>query len=84
MTSLVAGALSMATMLPASAAVIIDNTTTGRYNAGLGTSLDTIGVNDPIPCANSGCMDLTLNFGSAPNLSAASAALGSSERVRRR
>ena len=74
--SIVAGALSMTAMLPASAALIIDNTTTGNYNAGLGTSLDTLGVNDPIPCANVGCGDATLSFGSAPNLGAASVALG--------
>ncbi len=74
--SLIAGALSLAAVLPASAALIIDNTTTGNYNAGLGTSLDTNGFGDPIPCANSVCGDLALNFATAPNLSAASAALG--------
>ncbi len=74
--SLIAGAMSMAAMLPASAALIIDNTTTGKYNTGLGILLDTNGFSDPIPCANMGCGDAMLNFASAPNLSAASAALG--------
>lgn len=60
----------------AAAAVIIDNTTQGLYNSGLGTLLDTNGVNDPFPCANVACGDSTLNFPTAPNLANASAQLG--------
>lgn len=56
------------------AAVIIATST--YYNSGLGTSLDTSGNTDPFPCANSACGDLTVNYPTAPNLSAASAALG--------
>ncbi len=60
----------------ANAVVILNNSSTGYYNSGLGTSLDTLGVNDPFPCANVACGDATLNFPTAPNLSAAAGALG--------
>jgi hypothetical protein len=64
----------------ATAAVIIDGSTQGRYN-GLGLLLDTGTApdptnTDPFPCANVGCGDLTVAFPTAPDLSAASAALG--------
>lgn len=58
----------------APAAVIIATNT--YYNNGLGTSLDTAGVTDPFPCANIACGDAAVNYPTAPNLSAASAALG--------
>lgn len=60
----------------ANAAVILDNNSMGRYNASIGTTLDTSGVSDPFPCANVLCGDLTVNFASAPDLSAAASALG--------
>jgi hypothetical protein len=60
----------------ANATTILNNGSAGYYNAGLGTLLDTTGVNDPFPCANVGCGDSTLTFLSAPDLSAAAAPLG--------
>jgi hypothetical protein len=63
----------------ASAVVIISNATPGYYNQGLGTSLDstpnvfTIG---PFPCANVACGDSNETYATAPNLAAASGALG--------
>jgi hypothetical protein len=60
----------------ANAAVILDNASTGYYNAGLGTLLDSVVPNAPFPCANVGCGDATLSFLSAPDLSAAAAPLG--------
>lgn len=59
------------------AAVILNTASLGLYNSGIGTSLDTNNNNDPFPCANGACGDLTLNFATAPDLTAASAALGS-------
>ena len=73
--ALTAIALSLVTTT-AGAAVILDNSSTGRYNASLGVSLDTSGPSDPFPCANVGCGDAGLSFATAPDLSAASAALG--------
>lgn len=60
----------------AHAVPIVTNSTQGYYNSGLGTLLDTSGINDPFPCANVGCGDVTINYPSAPNLSAAAAQLG--------
>lgn len=60
----------------ANAAVILNNTSQGRYNASIGTVLDTNGVSDPFPCANVACGDATLSFPSAPNLSPAAGVLG--------
>jgi hypothetical protein len=60
----------------ADAAIILDNSSLGRYNAALGTSLDTMGNMDPFPCANVACGDLTVNFPAAPDLSAAAGVLG--------
>lgn len=60
----------------ASAVVIIDNSSQGYYNAGLNTSLDTNGVNDPFPCANVACGDATVTYPTAPDLSAGAGALG--------
>jgi hypothetical protein len=62
----------------ASAAVIINNSTPGYYNAGLGTSLDSpTGVfTDPFPCANVQCGDTTETYATAPNLAAAATPLG--------
>ncbi|HTE39817.1 MAG TPA: hypothetical protein VK629_03255 [Steroidobacteraceae bacterium] len=61
----------------AHAVAIVDNSTFGYYNNGLGQVLDTLGTNDPFPCANVACGDSTLTFLTAPNLSAAAGALGS-------
>ena len=58
------------------AAVIIANGQNGYYNSGLGTILDTNGVNDPFPCANVACGDATVSYPTAPNLAAGAAALG--------
>jgi hypothetical protein len=71
--TLVALALGAST---ASAAVIINNSSQGYYNAGLGQLLDTNGNLDPFPCANVGCGDATVNYPAAPDLSAASGQLG--------
>lgn len=60
----------------AGAAVVLDTNSTGRYNNAIGTLLDTSGVNDPFPCANGTCGDVTISYASAPDLSAASAVLG--------
>jgi hypothetical protein len=60
----------------ASAAVILDNTSTGRYNSALGMLLDTLGANDPFPCANVACGDSTASFPTAPSLAAAAVPLG--------
>src|SRR5687768_16268518 len=60
----------------ANAVTIVNNSTLGYYNSGLGTSLDTLGVSDPFPCANVGCGDSSLTFLSAPNLAAAAGPLG--------
>ena len=68
-------ALSMAAS-SANAAVILDNSSLGRYNASIGTSLDTLGALDPFPCANVACGDLTVSFPTAPDLSAAAGVLG--------
>ena len=65
-----------AVSLAARSATILDNSSLGYYNAGLGTSLDTLSFTGPFPCANISCGDLTLSFPAAPNLSAASGALG--------
>jgi hypothetical protein len=66
------------TAVPAgvSPAVIINGSTQGLYNAGLGTLLDTNNNNAPFPCANVGCGDLNLTFPTEPNLSTASGPLG--------
>jgi hypothetical protein len=61
----------------ANAVTIVNNSTFGYYNNGLGQILDTNGVNDPFPCANVACGDSTVNYPNAPNLSAASGQLGS-------
>jgi hypothetical protein len=58
------------------ATTILDNSSQGLYNSGIGTLLDTLGTTDPFPCANSACDDLTVFFPTEPNLSAASSALG--------
>jgi hypothetical protein len=58
------------------AAIILDDSSQGIYNSGIGTLLDTSGTTDPFPCANSACGDLTVVFPTEPNLSAASSALG--------
>lgn len=60
----------------AHAGVILGNSSLGRYNASIGTSLDTSGALDPFPCANIGCGDATVSFPTAPNLSAAAGVLG--------
>lgn len=70
---LAVASLSLAA-LQASAAVIIDNNTTGRYNNGIGTLLNTAGPTDPF--CSTGCTDGTFNYPTEPNLSAAAAALG--------
>jgi len=60
----------------ADAALILDSSSLGRYNASIGTSLDTLGVLDPFPCANIACGDATVSFPAAPDLSAAAVVLG--------
>lgn len=60
----------------ANAVVVLNNGSTGYYNAGLGTLLDTSSSTGPFPCANVGCGDSTLQFLTAPNLSAAAGPLG--------
>lgn len=63
----------------APAAVIINNSTQGFYNAGLGTSLDSpagVVTSGPFPCANVQCGDSTQAYATAPNLAAAAAPLG--------
>jgi PEP-CTERM motif len=60
----------------ADAAIILNNSSLGRYNASIGTSLDTMGAMDPFPCANVVCGDATVSFPTAPNLSAAALVLG--------
>lgn len=60
----------------ATAAVILSNASTGRYNSALGTTLDTNSNTAPFPCANVGCGDANLSFATAPDLSAAAGALG--------
>lgn len=74
-TLFVVAALSCVS-LTANAVPIVTNATTGYYNSGLGTLLDTFGVNDPFPCANVACGDSSLNFAAAPNLAAAAGPLG--------
>ena len=77
--SLVSAALVFTTLAAGSAHadVILSTSSVGRYNASIGTSLDTSGTLDPFPCANVACGDATVSFATAPNLSAASIALGS-------
>ncbi len=65
-----------ATVCTAQAAVVLNNSSLGFYNASIGTLLDTNGTNDPFPCANVACGDTTVTFASAPSLSAAAAVLG--------
>jgi hypothetical protein len=60
----------------AESALILSNSSTGLYNSGIGTSLDTNGTTDPFPCANVACGDLTVSYPTAPNLSAAASSLG--------
>jgi hypothetical protein len=73
-TRLTLAALLLTGSAAAPAAVIIATST--YYNSGLGTLLDTSGPNDPFPCANIGCGDNTVSYPTAPDLSAASAQLG--------
>jgi hypothetical protein len=73
-----AAALVMAMVAgSAQADVILTNSSAGRYNASIGTSLDTSGLLDPFPCANVACGDETVSYPTAPNLSAAAGVLGS-------
>lgn len=75
--ALALAAFVLSLVAPASqATIILDNSSQGLYNSGIGTLLDTLGTTDPFPCANIACGDLTLSFPAAPNLSAASAPLG--------
>lgn len=72
-----AAALVMAiAAAPAHADIILTNASQGRYNAAIGTSLDTAGASDPFPCANVACGDTTVAFPTAPNLTAAAGVLG--------
>lgn len=70
-------ALALVTTSASQAAEILNTGSLGYYNSGLGTILDTSGVNDPFPCANVACGDATVTYATAPNLSAGAAALGS-------
>jgi len=76
LTTMIATAALALVAIPANAVVIVNNSTQGYYNSGLGTSLDTLGVTDPFPCANVVCGDTSLEFLSAPNLAAAAGPLG--------
>jgi hypothetical protein len=60
--------------LSQSPVVLVDDSTSARYNAALGTSLDA--TQAQFPCANVLCGDPTINPAPEPDLSAASAALG--------
>lgn len=76
-TTLAAITLSLAATVSVAAPVtLIDSATTGLYNSGLGTVLD--GTSGAFPIANIAGGDPNLSFGpgSAPDLSAASGALG--------
>jgi hypothetical protein len=73
--ALAAAALMFVTAT-ASAAVILNNASTGRYNNAIGMSLDTAGATDPFPCANVACQDQEVAYPTAPDLSAAGATLG--------
>jgi hypothetical protein len=71
----VAAALLWATpAFPQSPAVLVDDTTPGRYNAALGTALD--GTQPQFPCASSLCGDPTINPALEPDLSSVSSILG--------
>src|SRR5512139_3709701 len=76
--SLVSATLLLMTMAAGSAHadIILSNSSLGRYNASIGTSLDTSGALDPFPCANVACGDATVSYPTAPNISAASGVLG--------
>lgn len=76
-TALTAFTLSLATTFSLAAPVtLIDNSTTGLYNSGLGNVLD--GTSAAFPIANVAGGDPNLSFGpgSPPDLTAASGALG--------
>jgi hypothetical protein len=74
--ALFCSALLCLTVGSAQADVILTTASQGRYNASIGLSLDTLGINDPFPCANVACGDATVVFPTAPNLSAAAGVLG--------
>ena len=76
--SLVSAALLVTTLAAGSAHAdtILSTSSLGRYNASIGTLLDTSGTLDPFPCANVACGDATVSYPTAPNLSAAAGALG--------
>lgn len=59
---------------PQAPAVLVDDTTPGHYNAGLGTALDD--TQPQFPCANLQCGDPTINPASEPDLSSVSSMLG--------
>ena len=77
-TAMAATAIAIAFCpLKASAVVLIDGTTTGAYNASLGTVLDCgAACGNVFPLANVASGDPTLTVNSAPDLSAASGFLG--------
>lgn len=72
---LAAAAVSLVATDIAAAAVILSNSSTGRYNNAIGTTLDITNSAAPFPCSG-GCGDSTLTFPSAPDLSAAAGVLG--------
>lgn len=81
-TYLMSGAAVLAFASGAAAATLVDGTTQGLYNSGIGTSLDgtnPFGGNFMFPGANlaNGDPSLDIPAANAPDLSAASAALGS-------
>lgn len=59
-----------------STAVLIDTTTPGRYNDGIGMALNTNGSHDPFPCNKVACGDSSERFPTEPNLDAAASVLG--------
>jgi hypothetical protein len=75
--AITAGVVAFVWAAPAlsqSPVVLVDDSTSARYNAALGTSLDA--TQAQFPCANVLCGDPTINPAPEPDLSAASAALG--------
>lgn len=56
--------------------VLVDDSTMGRYNEGIGFLLNTNGSGDPFACNDVACGDQSLRFLTPPTLSGASGALG--------
>jgi hypothetical protein len=74
LVAVVAALLWATPAFPQSPAVLVDDTTPGRYNAALGTALDA--TQPQFPCAGSLCGDPTINPAPEPDLSSVSSILG--------